>query len=256
MKKKFTLIELLIVIAIIAVLASMLLPALNKAKTRAISVSCMSNIRQVVLADSSYAGDYDQMIGAAWLKPRSANSYIPTYLYVYGELGYLSQARKNSAWVGLCPELYPTVYGWPLQSGYGRRGMRGDLYGRGQAYGQNFVTFWKIGGGRQRNYGSYGSDTLAPSGTLPGDEVPLSPSKFLTVFDSFTFTGSACSQYVAGTFGTFALTHVGNGNVGFLDGHVEAGRKQWGVLAAGIVNCTKQKLTVNNLTSVSLEKDF
>ena len=58
----FTLLELLVTVGIIGIVASLLLPALGKAKAKAQSTYCLNSLKQIGLAINLYAGDYDGIL--------------------------------------------------------------------------------------------------------------------------------------------------------------------------------------------------
>lgn len=77
--RAFTLTELLVVIAIISILAALLMPALSGAKSKANSISCLNNIRQLGLSLTMYASDHD-----GYYPPRrEPTNAWPTPLFTY-----------------------------------------------------------------------------------------------------------------------------------------------------------------------------
>jgi prepilin-type N-terminal cleavage/methylation domain-containing protein/prepilin-type processing-associated H-X9-DG protein len=67
----FTLIELLVVISIIAIVAAFLFPVFAQARERARNISCISNTRQIALAEAMYLQDYDEFF---WSNPPGAGA--------------------------------------------------------------------------------------------------------------------------------------------------------------------------------------
>jgi len=73
--KSFTIVELLIVIAIISILASMLMPALKSTREKAYEIKCKGNFRQIGFATGDYTGDYNSWLPFGYAEGESFSGY-------------------------------------------------------------------------------------------------------------------------------------------------------------------------------------
>lgn len=110
MKKAFTLIELLVVISIIALLLSILMPALSTVKERARFIVCKSNLHNYGLTGIMYSADYDSKMPYPWQS-------------VYSEFQFPGETQRFCRWHNEDYDLgkYPEFGGplWPYMASEG-----------------------------------------------------------------------------------------------------------------------------------------
>lgn len=111
---KFTIVELLVVVAIILILAALLFPVLNKVREKSKAIKCTSNLKQCGTASIAYAADYKGMIGIQqYPAPEGERTWL-SFLIISGYLPTSRNEDENrygsALKVGLCPSWAPFSY--------------------------------------------------------------------------------------------------------------------------------------------------
>jgi prepilin-type N-terminal cleavage/methylation domain-containing protein len=194
--KAFTLIELLVVISIIAVLMSILLPSLNRARAQAKAVVCKSNLRNLYIAEVVYTEDFDgwfpsadktQKLGGHW-PFRAAKGYRSKYdrrglpetfgiNALFDEMKYVS--ADSDVWI--CPDLgmkwmkdYECTYSFSLAGNLSKNRMPALV----SKYPSSLLLNDNVTHYTPTPVGFYVSQNNRPSSTIPLNERVM-PHKVL-----------------------------------------------------------------------------
>ena len=115
-ERGFTLIELLVVIAIIAILAAILFPVFARAREKARQTSCLSNMKQLSLAQLMYAQDYDETLTGRMMWARLVEPYVKNR-QIFGCPGWGNPVDLTvKAYCQTQYGAYPMLYG--IKGGY------------------------------------------------------------------------------------------------------------------------------------------
>lgn len=199
----FTLIELLIVVAIIALLAGMLLPALNKARDKARAISCVSGIKQIGLAFIQYANDNKEWFVSAnstdsvqyWCGRKENDRYEPRG----GIMDYLGKSDTIRRCSSMPDVVNATNYGC---GGYGYNGTY-------------------LGGGWNGVAETKMAQVKGPSRTIAfADSLQFDGGNLSRPMEMHTISPPWDPVYTYSTTPDIHFRHSNHANFAWVDGHV------------------------------------
>ena len=201
-KQNFTLTELLVVISIIAILAGLTMPALNKARASAMATACSSNLKQVGAVFVLYANDNEDM-----LPPAETKADEPWFWGLEDKKYFRNDMRNNTS---------KTVVNCPVT-----RGNPANKDGYGVPVGDNEKDGGKeIISSPKKIYARSRIDMDAMTSFVASDSIadaPINSSKG----DAYSIGQNQDSTYVEGK-GYIAFRHSNKANILMLDGRVDA----------------------------------
>ena len=214
----FTLPELLVVVAIIAVLASLTVGGVVKVKGRAQRAECVSNLRQLTLAWFKYAAEHDDRLVLNY-RPHTGTNNPPPLPWVQGDYHYTYDSVTNSefltdpklaafagaipnARVYRCPAVRHDVQGVPLTRSFGLNQYMG--VGSRSETAPEYVTFTRQ------------TDVQNPAGIFTFLE--LNPHTICTSMARVPMDTNQADGY----FHMPSFLHGGRAAMAFVDGHVDA----------------------------------
>jgi len=200
-RRSFTLVELLVVVALTAILLALLMPALKSVRNQAKSVTCVSNLRQCGAAAHLYMNEwngllttyeYNGVFDITWYESLMRGSYLPT----------------NS--VSLCPAWTP----YKRSAGESVADISYLTYGTRWSVPLEYVSFVAGIGSQQWRY-------IKTSEVRNPADFPVYGDSFHTGADAYYGRQIHSFYNSAAASGLLHLRHAGKANLWFLDGHVE-----------------------------------
>jgi prepilin-type N-terminal cleavage/methylation domain-containing protein/prepilin-type processing-associated H-X9-DG protein len=237
----FTLLELLLVIAVIGILAAMLLPALNRAKIAADNTVCRNNLHQYALALQQYVDDFSYYPTAGYNETNRTPD-LSNEIWWHMRL----EPYTRTKWTLWSPVIAATTDGGQprprtIQDCPSYAKFRSDLAPWGGAYGYNAWGFIVISTPQQGLSANFlaspfvrGSDVLCPSDMLAvGDSCTENESDVetqgllaLSPYDGTDYELGVTGVWTIGLSGSadcswYRRRHTGQWNFVFCDGHTE-----------------------------------